>query len=139
MDIGTTSLKAAFITAHGEVVSFCSVPIEDSLNTASLWYGAFFQAVCELKGQCALAGKSIGTVDKIVISGNGPTVVSDDGYTVFWNEDFSDIKIPDDAEGCTLNSPTCRKLVEKSARALCCGIGPMLARNTSTFLPVLAM
>ena len=30
----------------------------------------------------------------------------------------------------------CRKLVEKSARALCCGIGPILARNISTFLPV---
>ena len=98
VDIGTTSLKAAFITPHGEVVSFCSVPIEESQNTASLWYGAFFQAVCELKGQCSLAGKAIGTVDKIVISGNGPTVVSDDGYTVFWNEDFADVKVPDDAE-----------------------------------------
>ena len=100
MDIGTTSLKAAFITPHGEVVSFCSVPIEESQNTASLWYGAFFQAVCELKGQCTLAGKVIGTVDKIVISGNGPTVVSDDGYTVFWNEDLSDIKLSDDTEVC---------------------------------------
>ena len=99
VDIGTTSLKAAFITPpHGEVVSFCSVPIEESQNTASLWYGAFFQAVCELKKQCAQAGKSVGPIYKIVISGNGPTVVSDDGYTVFWNEDLSDVKIPDDAE-----------------------------------------
>lgn len=98
VDIGTTSLKAAFITPNGEVVSFCSVPIEESQNTASLWYGAFFQAVCELKGQCTLAGKAIGPIDKIVISGNGPTVVSDDGYTVFWNEDLADVKVPDDAE-----------------------------------------
>ena len=98
VDIGTTSLKAAFITAQGEVVSFCSVPFEDSQNTASLWYGAFFQAVCELKKQCAQAGKSVGPIYKIVISGNGPTVVSDCGYAVFWNEDLSDVKIPDDAE-----------------------------------------
>jgi sugar (pentulose or hexulose) kinase len=99
VDIGTTSLKAALITPpDGEVVSFCSVPIEESQNTASLWYGAFFQAVCDLKGQCALTGKSVGAIDKIVISGNGPTVVSDDGYTVFWNEDLADVKIPDDAE-----------------------------------------
>ena len=97
VDIGTTSLKAAFITPpDGEVVSFCSVPIEESQNTASLWYGAFFQAVCELKNQCVQAGLFVGPVDKIVISGNGPTVVSDDGYTVFWNEDLSDIKLPDD-------------------------------------------
>ena len=107
MDIGTTSLKAAFITSpDGEVVSFCSVPIEESQNTAgaknefaaSLWYGVFFQAVRELKKQCVLAGLFVGPVDKIVISGNGPTVVSDDGYTVFWNEDLSDIKLPDDTE-----------------------------------------
>ena len=99
IDIGTTSLKAAFITPpDGEVISFCSIPIEESQNTASLWYGAFFQAVCELKKQCAQAGLSAGPIDKIVISGNGPTVVSDDGCTVFWNEDLSDIKIPDDIE-----------------------------------------
>ncbi len=98
IDIGTTSLKAAFITPLGEVVSFCSIPIEDSLNSASLWYGAFFQAVQALKNQCVQNHLSIAPVEKIVISGNGPTVVADCGYTVFWNEDFSDIKIPDDAE-----------------------------------------
>lgn len=106
MDIGTTSLKAAFITALGEVVSFCSIPIEDSQNAgdakndfaASLWYGAFYQAVRTLKKLCVQNQLSVGPIDRIVISGNGPTVVSDCGYTVFWNEDFSDIKIPEDAE-----------------------------------------
>ena len=98
VDIGTTSLKAALITAEGEVVSFSSVPIEESQNTASLWYGAFFQAVRELKKHCRQASLSLGQIYKIVISGNGPTVVSDDGCTVFWNEDLSDIKLPDDTE-----------------------------------------
>lgn len=100
VDIGTTSLKAALITVEGEVVAFSSIPIEESQNTASLWYGAFFQAVRELKNHCRQAGLSLGQIYKIVISGNGPTVVSDCGYTVFWNEDLSDVdvKLPDDEE-----------------------------------------
>ena len=99
VDIGTTSLKAGLITARGEVVSFCSIPFEDSQNefTASSWLGAFVKAVCELEVQCAQAGQSA-SVNTISISGNGPTVVADCGYTVFWNEDTSDVKIPDSAD-----------------------------------------
>ena len=99
IDIGTTSLKAGLITARGEVVSFCSVPFEDSKNefAACTWLGAFVKAVCELETQCAKNGCVV-TVSTISISGNGPTVVADCGYTVFWNEDFSDIKIPDSPE-----------------------------------------
>ena len=98
VDIGTTSLKAGLITAEGEVLSFTSNPIDESQNTASLWYGAFFQVVRELKRDCLQSGQTPGQIYKIVISGNGPTVVSDCGYTVFWNEDLSDVKIPDNAE-----------------------------------------
>ncbi len=98
VDIGTTSLKAGLITAEGEVVSFCSIPIDESQNTASLWYGAFFQAVRELKKLCLQSGRASGQIYKIVISGNGPTVVSDCGFTVFWNDDLSDVTIPDYAE-----------------------------------------
>jgi sugar (pentulose or hexulose) kinase len=99
VDIGTTSLKAGLITARGEVVSFCSIPFEDSQNefTASSWLGAFVKAVCKLEVLCAQAGQSA-SVNTISISGNGPTVVADCGYTVFWNEDTSDAKIPDSAD-----------------------------------------
>ena len=99
VDIGTTSLKAGLITARGEVVSFCSIPFEDSQNefTASSWLGAFVKAVCELEVLCAQTGQSA-SVNTISISGNGPTVVADCGYTVFWNEDTSDVKIPDSAD-----------------------------------------
>ena len=105
VDIGTTSLKAGLITARGEVVSFCSVPFEDSLNNAgshnefaaSSWFGALVNAVCELETQCEKSGEAV-SVSTISISGNGPTVVADCGYTVFWNDDFSDIKLPDSAE-----------------------------------------
>ena len=99
VDIGTTSLKAGLITARGEVVSFCSIPFEDSQNefTASSWLGVFVKAVCELEVLCAQAGQSA-SVNTISISGNGPTVVADCGYTVFWNEDTSDVKIPDSVD-----------------------------------------
>ena len=99
VDIGTTSLKAGLITARGEVVSFCSIPFEDSQNefTASSWLGVFVKAVCELEVLCAQTGQSA-SVNTISISGNGPTVVADCGYTVFWNEDTSDVKIPDSVD-----------------------------------------
>ena len=99
VDIGTTSLKAGLITARGEVVSFCSIPFEDSQNefTASSWLGAFVKAVCELEVLCAQTGQSA-SVNTISISGNGPTVVADCGYTVFWNENTSDVKITDSTD-----------------------------------------
>ena len=97
IDIGTTSLKAALITAEGEVVSFCSLPFEDSHDrfVACAWYGVFLCAVRKLASN--IIGKV--TINGIAVSGNGPTVVADCGYTVFWNDDFSDIKLPAEAEG----------------------------------------
>ena len=101
VDIGTTSLKAGLITACGEVVSFCSVLFEDSQSGAGTrnefaacsWYGALLQAVRILNAD--LAKKELSAaVSTISISGNGPTVVADCGYTVFWNEDFSDVTVP---------------------------------------------
>ena len=81
VDIGTTSLKAGLITADGEVVSFCSIPIEEPQNTkspdsknefaASLWYGAFFQAVRELKFQCVKNKLSIEPIKNIRRSRGG--------------------------------------------------------------------
>ena len=88
VDIGTTSLKAALITAQGEVVSFCSVSYEDSHDRfiACAWYGAFLQACELLVKTCDVPGVCIAG---ICISGNGPTVVTDCGLTFSWNEDTS--------------------------------------------------
>lgn len=96
VDIGTTSLKAALVTAEGGVVSFCSVPVKASQSkyAACSWYGTFLSAVrklaSDIKGEVMLKG--------IAVSGNGPTVVSDCGYTVFWNDDLSDVKLPSAAD-----------------------------------------
>ena len=87
MDIGTTSLKAALITALGEVVSFCSVAFEDPHDrfVACSWYDAFLRAVSGLADGVGQAEPVC--VTGISISGNGPTVVTDCGLTFRWNED----------------------------------------------------
>ena len=91
MDIGTTSLKAALITALGEVVSFCSVAIEDPHNrfVACAWYDAFLRALAGLADGAGQA-KDL-CVTGISISGNGPTVVTDCGLTFRWNEDTNGV------------------------------------------------
>ena len=95
MDIGTTSLKAALITAEGGVVSFCSVPLEEPHDrfVACSWYSAFLRAREELL--CRAENVSAADIAGISISGNGPTIVTETGFTVLWSEDTSDIKIPD--------------------------------------------
>ena len=87
VDIGTTSLKAALVTAVGEVVSFCSLPFEDPHDRfiACSWYGTFLRALGEL---CrGVDGDSSVCVRGIAVSGNGPTVVTDSGLTFLWNEE----------------------------------------------------
>ena len=87
VDIGTTSLKAALVTANGEVVSFCSLPFEDPHDRfiACSWYGTFLRALGEL-GRAITESSNV-CVRGIAISGNGPTVVTDSGLTFLWNEE----------------------------------------------------
>ena len=95
MDIGTTSLKAALVTAEGGVVSFCSLPFEEPHDrfVACSWYDAFLRAKDLLTGKAGADCK----ISAISVSGNGPTVVSESGLTLLWNEDTSGIEgdIPD--------------------------------------------
>lgn len=108
IDVGTTSLKAAFVSAAGEVFSFkrieysknCAVNQEalQDKNCAASWTAAlreFFPS--QLAGQCAA----------VSVSGNGPTIVAADGTTLSWGaqvdcktaiEDglFAKIDIPDE-------------------------------------------
>ncbi len=83
VDIGTTSLKVALVTAEGEVVSFCSLPFEEPHDrfVAASWYTCLVKAVGMLQGSASIKG--------IAVSGNGPTVVTDCGLTFRWNEDTS--------------------------------------------------
>ena len=80
VDIGTTSLKAGLITAEGEVVSFCSVPIENPHDrfVAFSWYSTLLKAVKSFDAKAKIIG--------VAVSGNGPTLVTDFGFTFRWNE-----------------------------------------------------
>lgn len=84
VDIGTTSLKAGFITAVGEVVSFNVRKFSTYSNRfiARKWKKALKKAV---KSMFKKAIYSDICVKGIAISGNGPTVVSDKGMTLGWN------------------------------------------------------
>ncbi len=84
MDIGTTSLKAGIITAEGEVVSFCSVPFENPQDhfVAASWLKSFATALTRLEATATRPTK----IQALAISGNGPTVVTDSGLTILWND-----------------------------------------------------
>lgn len=91
MDIGTTSLKAAFIAPpHGEVVSFCSIPFQEPHDRfiATSWYDAFLRAKDELTEKAGADYR----LAAIAVSGNGPTVVSESGLTFRWNEDTNSVE-----------------------------------------------
>lgn len=96
VDIGTTSLKAALISADGEVVSFSTAPVpnpEDSY-VANTWYTCFLQAAMEIKED--IREKKLSCLVKaMAVSGNGPTVVTEEGLTFLWNRQNADIEIPE--------------------------------------------
>lgn len=83
VDIGTTSLKAGFITAAGEVVSFCSKKFSNIKEhyISLCWIDALKNAVKKL-----MAVDNQIVVKGIAVSGNGPTLVSESGFTLLWNE-----------------------------------------------------
>ncbi len=84
-DIGTTSLKMGIISQKGEVL--CSVQKflknKNDSFLANQWLLAF-------KAGCAELAKSSAQISAICISGNGPTVVSENGRTILWNTPISE-------------------------------------------------
>ncbi len=90
VDIGTTALKAGLITKQGEVISMTSVSYSAPENrfVAEGWIWALKAAVDKL-GVGALRqaqGPQTPQIKAIAISGNGPTLVSESGLTLRWNE-----------------------------------------------------
>lgn len=85
IDIGTTSLKAGFISATGEVVSFYSVKFLFPADRfiAKKWLKGLKKAVAAM--QKKIANQEV-NIKGIVVSGNGPTLVSRNGLTLRWNE-----------------------------------------------------
>ncbi|MCQ2573137.1 MAG: hypothetical protein MJ182_04500 [Treponema sp.] len=86
-DIGTTSLKVALISQEGEQLAFAQCPFEnpDSRYIAKDWIKALEKCVIQI-------GPNVKLAEAVSISGNGPTVVTEDGSTVLWNADSAPIK-----------------------------------------------
>jgi len=88
-DIGSSSLKTALLDKRGAVISYTKLHF-DKLNLENNnWLDYFIKATNEVisktKENCQIQG--------ICVSGNGPTVVSETGKTLLWN-DISEIEMP---------------------------------------------
>ena len=97
VDIGTTALKAGLITKDGQVLSMCSIAYSAPENrfVAEGWLWALKAALDKLR---VSEGNSVSsrserlpepvewTIKALAISGNGPTLVSESGLTLRWNE-----------------------------------------------------
>lgn len=102
IDIGTTSLKAGVISADGEVVSVSTQRFSDYENRfiANRWIFSLKTALQKLAlKNCIIRG--------VAVSGNGPTVVSQSGMTIRWNEkiDYEKISIKKEQIGYSLFLP----------------------------------
>ena len=85
VDIGSTALKAGLITKAGEVLAMTSVAYSAPENrfVAEGWIWALKAAIEKIADPEPVEGPQI---KALAISGNGPTLVSESGLTLRWNE-----------------------------------------------------
>ena len=83
VDIGTSSLKAALMPDSPKSIAYARANFmeKDESKIAREWVGALKQAVEELKQKSPDTG-----IEAVCISGNGPTVVSNNGLTLLWSK-----------------------------------------------------
>ena len=111
VDIGTTSLKAAFVSATGEVFSFKRVEyvsltvresghVDNFLNkttrsgvlldlTRQSFQGQNGAAAWVAALREVFPSPSLAACAAVSVSGNGPTIVAADGTTLLWSDDMS--------------------------------------------------
>ena len=87
VDIGTSSLKAALVSDKGQVLSFYREMFSssDKSKISSVWIAGLQNSIYKIKRDMQLTGNGF-SCDAVCISGNGPTLVSEDGTTLLWNE-----------------------------------------------------
>lgn len=80
VDIGTTSLKTAVISNKKKELAFAQCPFTnpDSRYIALEWIKTLEKCVSDM-------GDAVKECKGVSVSGNGPTVVTEDGSTVLWN------------------------------------------------------
>ena len=83
VDIGSSSLKAAIIDSRGKVLAKSRMPYlpspSENYSAAKDWEKFFYLAADECMEKAGLLP------DAVCISGNGPTLVSQDGTTLLWS------------------------------------------------------
>ncbi|WP_294013317.1 FGGY-family carbohydrate kinase [uncultured Treponema sp.] len=89
VDIGTSSLKAAFVSEKGKVYAFSRRPflLCNTEYASKEWLPAFQNALQDLVSQSPEVRPS-----GICVSGNGPTLVAQSGETLLWNEKVLQLK-----------------------------------------------
>lgn len=89
VDIGTSSLKAAFVSEKGKVSAFSRRPflLCNTEHASKEWLPAFQNALQDLISQSPEIRPS-----GICVSGNGPTLVAQSGETLLWNEKVVQLK-----------------------------------------------
>ncbi|WP_407436485.1 FGGY-family carbohydrate kinase [Treponema sp.] len=93
IDIGTSSLKAALVSDKGQVLSFYRETFS-ALNKSKIssdWIAGLQNSIYKIKRDFKI-GKEDFSCDAVCISGNGPTLVCEDGTTLLWNEKIDDMK-----------------------------------------------
>lgn len=76
IDIGTTSLKAGIVDPTGKLTAYTKIELTGGDFAANEWLTAFESA----KKRLSLS------YDAICVSGNGPTIASESGRTILWND-----------------------------------------------------
>ncbi len=120
IDIGTTSLKAALIGSTGEVVSFCTrrFLFPHRRFIANSWFKAFGKIIRKMmkegSGENTQNPAHVNarnfSIKALSVSGNGPTVVTENGFTVRWNERYP---VSKERTGTSLFMPKIIELKEK--------------------------
>ena len=137
-DIGTSSLKAALIDGRGRTLAQARVRFPETRRAARDWAAAFAEACARIKAMLAASGSVPFAPEAIVVSGNGPTLVSVDpagdcGPVLLWNDSIEDrlddtphlVDTPRTADSPHLhNSPHSAKSPH-----------PVLSRGPSIFIP----
>ncbi len=95
IDIGSTSLKAAVIDCRGKVLTCSRVEYGAFNFKPNEFSGVWLRALKEACGQAETLRHEISAIS---ISGNGPTLVSEDGTTLLWSE-----KVPYEQSSCQKN------------------------------------
>lgn len=88
VDIGTSSLKAALIAQNGSLYGYGKKQFlfRSTKHSADEWFPALIDVITQIRQE------SFENPLAVCISGNGPTLVSDDGTTLLWNEEVPSIK-----------------------------------------------